>query len=62
MKYINKEKLIKALNQIQENSFRLNDMEKILDYFGDTYYIDGNQFVLCENGKEIIENQIYKLP
>lgn len=61
MLYIKREKLIKALNQVPEDELSIEDIQLLLDVFGDQYYAEGCNMVLSEEGINVETGVIYKL-
>ena len=54
MKAINKNDLIIVLNAIKDRStLDLDDLETILDRFGDEYFVEGCEFVLTTENQEM---------
>ena len=54
MKAINKDDLIIVLNAVKDRStLDLDDLETILDRFGDEYFVEGCEFVRATENQEM---------
>lgn len=60
MQYINKDKLIKILQNSKSKDFGMKKLERILKVYGDTYYAEGCRMELCKKGKEIGKELTYE--
>lgn len=56
MQFIDKNKLIGILELINRESLDINDLNGILEMYGDTYYIENGEWALCEKGKKLEAN------
>lgn len=56
MKFIDTNKLIGILELINIESLDINDLNGILEMYGDTYYVENGEWALCEEGKKLEAN------
>lgn len=56
MKFIDTRKLIGILELIDRESLYIDDLNKILEMYGDTYYVENGEWKLFEEGKKLETN------
>ncbi|PKM58961.1 MAG: hypothetical protein CVU99_15965 [Firmicutes bacterium HGW-Firmicutes-4] len=61
MKLISKDKLIQALRQCEQKDYDLKDLGRVLDYFGDDWFIRDGLWEKAGDGNPVEPGANYKV-
>lgn len=61
MKLISKDKLIQALRQCEQKDFAIEDLGRVLDYFGDDWFLKDGMWKKTGDGNSVEPGTNYKV-